>query len=1242
MTIGGPGQGETPQDISGAVTSVIVRYVRARVGDYGLAQTMGRAGDDRPVSLLEDPRSWSTHDQAIRLLAAAAEVIGDPDIGRHVGEEMLRQHDGTDVANLLRSLGSPGELLRNVTAAAAKFTTVSSLEPLEVGDAHAVVRAVTRPGFVRHVYLCEFTKGLLSQVPVLFGLVPAVVTETECQARGGRFCLYSVAWEARQWNTFVDDRSSLYSSAWGEQGVVEAEPELEVDPSTQIAELQQQLTQTSQRLEEVFSTASELLAVDDLSELLTRIMRRAAQAVNAPRYLLVIRTEPGTRAQLHQHGFADDEARSLAEELWRPQPDDAGGSRLIVDIASSRQMYGRLAAVNPPGMRFMDREREIFTLYGNYAATALDLVTALTASRRSNDTARALLEFSRSLSRMGTTDEVAQTLADTVPAVVGCQRSAVMLWDPFDQKLVFRAVSGHRRQVEPLPPVMERTAEPIVFVPEEEVDLPEEEVPEPEFGTITLEQMPMLHEIMASREIVVVDRASSDEFQRAALDHYGTAVSVLAPLFSDDEFLGIVAADFLAPPAIDPRDDQDLKERLSALADHAVTSFQNAWLLEQVGHLAWHDSLTGLPNRRLLEDRVVQELERAKRLGETSTMFFVDLDRFKRVNDTLGHAVGDDLLKEVARRLRDCVRRQDTVARLGGDEFAIMLPGMADIETIRDLAERMLGILHEPYSLEGVEVFTSASIGIAVSPDHGDTYDDLLSHADEAMYRAKDLGRNNYQLFRPLAPRAVPDAEFHEDLQRSIERGELFVLYHPFIDLATNQVVGVESLVRWNHPVHGILEPPSFIDEAESSDLIVRIDNFVINETCRQWRQWADEGLDHLRIAVNLSGRDLLNEGFVESVIDALRENSVPADCLEFELTERLSADAKGAMSTTAERLHQLGLRFSVDDFGTGSSSLRQLTEFPVNAIKVDELFVPYNSQDGGPEALAAAIIAMAEKLGLECIAEGVETEEQARLLTELNCSQAQGTFFSPPLHPADVPRLVREREEAGEELSSWTARPFVPSPDPFRPPAADAGADPAPEVGAEAGTTVEPEIEPEGPGSGEEMAADGTSADAGDHAGGTDSSVVELELDLGELVLSPLPEDPGAPEAPEALVPPGAAADTLEIRSEIFETVADLVAPGLGLPPQPAPAGGEAAGNAAEPAWTAATPDDLPAESEPGAAPVDDVIADPSWELETDFVLDGADEAPPAAAPAAKSRKRSKSSGAGSAGSTRPGPPAS
>ena len=487
-------------------------------------------------------------------------------------------------------------------------------------------------------------------------------------------------------------------------------------------------------------------------------------------------------------------------------------------------------------------------------------------------------------------------------------------------------------------------------------------------------------------------------------------MSILAPLFSDEEFLGAVVADFLTAPAVDPRADKDLQLRLRALADQAVTAFQNAWLLEQVGHLAWHDALTGLPNRRLLEDRVHQELERAKRLGEPSAMFFVDLDRFKKVNDTLGHAAGDDLIRQVAQRLREVVRRQDTVARLGGDEFAVLLPGLNDLTSIRQLADRMLESLHMPYSIEGAEVYTSASIGIAVYPEHGETYDDLLSHADEAMYLSKSMGRNTYNIYAADDSGSAPvvgDMQLEADLHHAIERNELFVLYQPYIDLITNHMVGVEALVRWRHPVKGLLEPGSFIHQAEESNLILAIDEFVIREAARQMREWLNEGLPPLRMSVNVSGRDLMHPGFVSTVLSALQEHDVSPEWFEIEITERVAVDDNGVMRQTADMLREKGVRFSIDDFGTGSSSLQQVAAFPVSTLKIDRSFVQILGPTEELNALAAGIISMADKLGLECVAEGVETSHQSRVLLQRGCTTAQGFFFSPPLMPGDVRRML-------------------------------------------------------------------------------------------------------------------------------------------------------------------------------------------------------------------------------------------
>jgi len=780
----------------------------------------------------------------------------------------------------------------------------------------------------------------------------------------------------------VTERRVTALAARADDGLEGTRPlmEMEMDASSRITTLQEQLRRMTDRLEEVFSTASRLLSDEDLPHLLANITAQAASAVNAPHHLLVVRTSPDEPIQLHHHGFEEEEARALAEEIWGPEPGDAGGSRIVVDVASSRRHYGRLAAVYPPGMQFVALERQMLALYANFAATALDIVSSLTESRQSNATARALLDFSRVLSRATTIDEVSQTLSETVPVVARCERSSVLLWDPSEEQLVLAALSGGKQD-------------------------------EPPF-VISAADTPFVAMLMTSRDIVVVDRDVQDPFLRALLDRVGTHTSAMTPLFSYGEFLGVVAADFLSPPLVDPRTDQDLKERLRALADHAVTAFQGARLLERVGHLAWHDALTGLPNRRLLEERVRKELERAKRLGEPSALFFIDLDRLKTINDTLGHNAGDDLICQISEQLQEIARDQDTVARLGGDEFAVFVPGLGDMAAIRLLADRMVESLHRAYTLGGTDVYSSASIGIAVYPEHGKTYEDLLSRADEAMYRSKSTGRNSFHLFDPGADAAGDDVQLQADLRHAVERNELFVLYQPYIDVHTSHVVGVEALVRWRHPLRGVLEPATFIPLAEKSGVIFDIDKFVVDEATRQLREWVDEGLAPLRVSVNISSRDLLDPGFVGAVVSALRTHSVPPEWFEIEITGPPDSDDAGTVQQAIDKLLTEAIRCSTADSVGHEPSLQQVPSFPVTTIKVGQSFVQILGPSEETSSLAASIRGTASRLGLECTAEPARASSEGRVLLQRGCTTAQGFFFSPPLFPRDVERMLHTPPE--------------------------------------------------------------------------------------------------------------------------------------------------------------------------------------------------------------------------------------
>jgi diguanylate cyclase (GGDEF)-like protein len=992
--------------VSGEVVNALAAMVHSQRGDVGLAQALALAGERRSFADLADPNAWSSIDEAVSLFNASALVTGDGAIGFHVGESLLDRARGSEFVERLVSLGSPEEALKHIGPVVEQFETTSVAVALEVARDHALVRISPRGSIPRHAHLCELTRGLLVQLPVLFGWGPALITEVECSARGGRYCLYAMSWDdppgphpvngAADGHDATQARADLSNPGRPEGGGWRPADRVGSDPGTpetygpDTSELRIELDRMRVLIEGAFATTLELLS-DDVDSLLSEIAARADAVVTAHRYLLMVRVRPGAPIQLHYRGLDVEEAQALASELWREQPDDSDGSRLIVDIASARRRYGRLAELFPPGAVCPPSEPKVLQLYAEYAATALDVFAVLSDARRSDATARTLLSFSEELSRVTNVAELVQVIADTVPAVAECDTSTVYLWEPELSRLVPRA----------------RTAG----------------------GEALPEDLPMVDRVMVQKEVIVLDGTTENPLVRRLMDQSGTTASVVAPLFAAGEFLGVIAANFRNGTPVTSIHDPDLHERLSGLADQAATSLQNLELLEKISHMAWHDALTGLPNRRLFEDRVEQELVRSRRVGEPVCMFFVDLDHFKSVNDTFGHAAGDDLIQQVSERLVDTVRRQDTVARVGGDEFAILLPGLSDQLAIDQLAQRSLEALNLPFSVFGQEIETSASIGIAMAPDHGDTYDELLSRADEAMYRAKAQGRNAFQMYSgsmissKSGRQAIEGRTLHSDLIHALQHDEFFILYQPYIDLRTDEVVGVEALVRWEHPTFGTLEPASFISLAERSNVIVALDSWVLAESCRQARRWLDQGLEALRISVNLASRDLSDPDLFANIHRVLDETGIEPSTLELEITERVVLDKAGPAQANIDRLRRLGVRFTIDDFGTGNSSLNRIGSFPVSTLKIDQSFVQVLGPDGD-DSLVSAIISMADRLGLDCIAEGVETSTQSRVLLQRGCTTAQGYYFSPPLPPGDIEALM--------ETISRDNRPVAPDDDRF------------------------------------------------------------------------------------------------------------------------------------------------------------------------------------------------------------------
>ncbi len=414
---------------------------------------------------------------------------------------------------------------------------------------------------------------------------------------------------------------------------------------------------------------------------------------------------------------------------------------------------------------------------------------------------------------------------------------------------------------------------------------------------------------------------------------------------------------------------------------------------EKLRVVATHDPLTALPNRTLLHERLSHALAKAQRHGRQLAVLLVDLDRFKHVNDTLGHEAGDTLLQVAARRLYDCLRETDTLARQGGDEFVVLMDELSDRESITHVSQRILEAMVEPFVIEGQEFHVTASIGISVYPDDGRT---LLRNADIALYRAKEKGKNNYQFYSAQIDHFSRERLALESaLRRVLERDELKLHYQPKVDVATGRICGMEALLRWAHPQMGLVPPDQFIPIAEESGLIRPIGTWVLRTACLQIRMWRRQGLPPFPVAVNLSPRQFTDESLVDDIKAALAESGLEASDLEIEITESMVMNDPDQAVNMLRRLKDLGIRVAIDDFGTGYSSLAYLKRFPIDSVKVDRSFVQDIPEDVDSMAIAQAVIAMAHSLRLKVVAEGVESEAQLSFLRGEGCDEIQGYYFS-------------------------------------------------------------------------------------------------------------------------------------------------------------------------------------------------------------------------------------------------------
>ncbi|BBP05250.1 hypothetical protein TPL01_23990 [Sulfuriferula plumbiphila] len=432
----------------------------------------------------------------------------------------------------------------------------------------------------------------------------------------------------------------------------------------------------------------------------------------------------------------------------------------------------------------------------------------------------------------------------------------------------------------------------------------------------------------------------------------------------------------------------------------------------RMAHLAQHDPLTDLPNRILLNDRLAQAIALARRQGKQLAVMFLDLDRFKHINDSLGHAVGDQLLQSVAKRLTAGVRSSDTVCRQGGDEFVILL---ADVEHAKDTAlsaQKILAVLTVPYRIDQLELHVTVSIGISIYPEDGHDADTLIKSADTAMYHAKENGRNNYQFFeQDMNVLAVERHSIEGGLRRALERQEFMLHYQPKINLETGTISGVEALVRWQHPQRGLILPEQFVWIAEDCGLIVPMGAWVLREACRQAQAWQDAGLPPIPVAVNISAMQFRHKDFLESLTGILKDTGLAPRYLELELTESVLMHDADSTACILKVLKAMGVRLAIDDFGTGYSSLSYLKRFPIDTLKIDQSFmrdITHATADSDDAAIVAAVVSMGKSLNQRVIAEGVETREQLAFLQAQGCGEGQGFYFSRPVTAEELVTLLR------------------------------------------------------------------------------------------------------------------------------------------------------------------------------------------------------------------------------------------
>lgn len=712
--------------------------------------------------------------------------------------------------------------------------------------------------------------------------------------------------------------------------------------------------------------AEDLARASDLPDLAERILDAIDVVTPAPQLLVAMQNPSGEAPILAWRGLRARTARALAARLLNGT---YGGWPTITAMAPLGD-FGVVAAIAPDGQTPSPTSSRLLEAFARHAVARVEAVLARQQAEDSRQTASGLLHLARALAETTSEKGVAECLARAVPSLVGSDHSSVMRWNADSSSL-----------------------RPVAFVG------PPGQKP---FRDYSVKKVPGLFEVAACPTPFILERATAEPYAMEAMTKWDEAFDVIVPLIAKGEFLGFICAGYRSEI---PLDRDIVFARLQGAADLAVTAFTNARLLEEVRHQALHDELTGLPNRSLLEDRATQSLLEAKRYGRRVGLLFLDLDRFKNVNDSMGHEYGDLLIRAASDRIRDVLRESDVFARTGGDEFVVVLHDVHNAEDAAAVASKVLDDLRRPFQIAGQDIYISASVGVAVYPDDGDDFGVLLRAADRSMYAAKGAGRNTVirRLSADTSDEGPKRLRLQTELHQAFDQDEIEVFYQPQVSMADLRLTGAEALVRWNHPRLGRLSPDEFLPVARECGLMPRLDQFVRRAAFEQARSW-QQLIPTFTVSFNLSPESVARPDLVPEIVADIEYYGLAPSALEVELPEGLVTDDN--LEPLVEELSKLGVHVAIDDFGTGSSAFTRLQTLPIRTLKIDGTLVQ-RGDSVSDSSILATIIDMGHSLGMRVLAEGVESPVQAGHLRRAGCDCGQGYLFGRPGPPEGIERLA-------------------------------------------------------------------------------------------------------------------------------------------------------------------------------------------------------------------------------------------